>query len=73
MSKNEISRTISCIYFMKIWVDFGFELSEVSLIHIFRSNCGTGPGGGNLDNCQLEQSENTENPLDNKSSTTKYI
>ena len=34
MSKNEISRTISCIYFMKIWVDLGFELSEVSLMCI---------------------------------------
>ena len=33
MSKNEISRTISCIYFMKIWVDLGFESSEVSLIY----------------------------------------
>ena len=35
MSKNEISRTISCIYFMKIWVDLGFESSEVSLIWAF--------------------------------------
>ena len=35
MSKNEISRTISCIYFMKIWVDLGFELSEVSLVHTY--------------------------------------
>ena len=34
MSKNEISRTISCIYFMKIWVDLGFESSEVSLVSI---------------------------------------
>ena len=34
VSKIEISRTISCIYFMKIWVDLGFESSEVSLIWI---------------------------------------
>ena len=32
MSKNEIWRTISCIYFMKIWVDLCFVTSEVSLI-----------------------------------------
>ena len=36
MSKNEISRTISCIYFMEIWVDLGFESSEVSLVHIHK-------------------------------------
>ena len=35
MSKNEISRTISCIYFMKIWVDLGFESSEVSLLVMY--------------------------------------
>ena len=32
MSKNEIWRTISCIYFMKIWVDLCFVTSEVSLL-----------------------------------------
>ena len=35
MSKNEIWRTISCIYFMKIWVDLCFVTSEVSLMYHF--------------------------------------
>ena len=33
-SNNEILRTISCIYFMKIWVNSWFSTSEIVLVDI---------------------------------------
>ena len=35
MSKNEILRTISCMYFMKIWVNSWFSTSKIVLISTY--------------------------------------